>query len=169
MGASVRLVSSVEPGPAVARPVIRAATEADAGAIDDLIHAAWLNPRDLEWRRFLVADDAGAIVACAQVRTHEAGSRELASVAVIASRRGEGLGRAISEAAIAREPVRPLFLYTESRTVAYWERFRFRVLADDEIPEDLRGSLRPARIAMRAVSMARHEHYSISVMRRDAP
>ena len=38
--------------------------------------------------------------------------------------------------------------------MSYWEKFRFRVLADDEIPEDLRGSLRPARVAMRAVSMA---------------
>jgi N-acetylglutamate synthase-like GNAT family acetyltransferase len=162
-------MSGVEPDPAAAGPVIRAATEADARAIDDLIHEAWLNPRDLDWRRFLVADDGGAIVACAQVRTHAGGSRELASVAVAAPRRGEGLGRAISEEAIAREPVRPLFLYTESRTVAYWEKFRFRVLADAEIPKDLRGSLRPARIAMRAVSMVRHAHYSIAVMRRDAP
>ena len=169
MSASVRLVSSVEPDPAATGPVIRAATEADARAIDDLIHAAWLNPRDLDWRRFLVVDDRGAIVACAQVRTHDRGSRELASVAVVASRRGEGIGRAISEAAIAREPVRPLFLYTESRTVKYWERFRFRVVDGDEIPEDMRGSLRPARVAMKAVSMARREHYSISVMRRDEP
>jgi N-acetylglutamate synthase-like GNAT family acetyltransferase len=162
-------VNSVEPEPAAAGPVIRAATEADAGAIDDLVRAGWLNSRDLDWRRFLVADDGGAVVACAQVRTHDGGTRELASVAVAASRRGEGIGRLISEAAIAREPVRPLFLYTESRSVTYWEQFRFRVLADDEIPDDLLGWVRPARVAMRAVSMARHAHYSIAVMRRDAP
>jgi N-acetylglutamate synthase-like GNAT family acetyltransferase len=167
VSASVRVVSSGEPAPASAGPVIRAATEADAAAIRDLIRAAWLNPRDLDWRRFLVADDGGTIVACAQVRTHDRGSRELASVAVMSSRQGEGIGRAISEAAIAREPVRPLFLYTESRTVRYWEKFGFRVIEGDEIPEDLRGSLRPARVAMAAVSIARREHYAISVMRRD--
>ena len=57
------------------RPLIRAATEADAEAIRDLIHTAELNPRDLDWRRFLVADDGGAVVACAQVRVHGRGTR----------------------------------------------------------------------------------------------
>lgn len=150
-------------------PVIRAATEADAPAIRDLIHAARLNPSDLDWRRFLVADDAGTVVACAQVRTHDQGSREVASVAVVSTRRGEGIGRLISEAAIAREPVRPLFLYTESRTADYWERFAFRVIEGDDIPADMRGSLRLARVATRAISMFTHEHHAIVVMRRDAP
>ena len=39
--------------------------------------------------------------------------------------------RRISEAAIAREPVRPLYLYTESATAAYWEKFAFTVIDGD--------------------------------------
>ena len=31
---------------------------------------AQLNPRDLDWRRFLVAEEAGLVVACVQVRSH---------------------------------------------------------------------------------------------------
>ena len=155
--------------PVGATPVIRAATEADAPVIHDLIHAARLNPNDLDWHRFLVADHGGTVVACAQVRTHGQGSREVASVAVTSSRRGEGIGRLISEALIAREPVRPLFLYTESRRAAYWERFAFRVIEGDDIPSDMRGSLRLARVATRAMSMFTHQHYVIIVMRRDAP
>ena len=61
-------MSSMGPDPSSTAPVIRAATEADAKAIHDLVHDAHLNPRDLDWRRFLVADESGTVVACAQVR-----------------------------------------------------------------------------------------------------
>ena len=123
-------------------PRIRPALAADGPAIHRLVNDARLNPRDLDWRRFLVAEVAGAVVACAQVRVHGGGSRELASVAVAADHRGTGLGRAISEAAIAGEPVRPLYLYTESRTVPFWERFGFGLIDGEDVPSDLRGSLR---------------------------
>ena len=127
-------------------PQIREAVAADAPAIRGLVGQAQLNPLDLNWRRFLVADDHGQIVACAQVRVHHGGTRELASVAVASSYRGRGVGRAIGEAAIAREPVRPLYLYTESRTEAFWARFGFRRVEGDAIPRDMRGSLRIARV-----------------------
>ena len=93
-----------------------------------LIRQAQLDPHDLDWRRFLVADEGGEVVACAQVRVHhQAGAPELASVAVAAERSGDGgIGRAIAEAAIDREPIRPLYLYTESRTEAFWTRLGFQ-------------------------------------------
>lgn len=155
------------PGEISPSHVIRPATEADAPAIKALISAARLNPRDLDWRRFLVADETGAVVACAQVRVHRAGSRELASVAVRADRRGSGIGRAISEAAIAREAVRPLHLYTESRTEAFWARLGFRVVDGDGVPRDMHGSLRIARVATRVMSLLARRSYRIVVMRRD--
>jgi N-acetylglutamate synthase-like GNAT family acetyltransferase len=149
-------------------PRIRPATAADAPAIRRLIAEARLNPRDLDWRRFLVADDAAVVVACAQVRVHRLGSRELASVAVTPARQGNGIGRAISEAAIAREPARPLYLYTESRTVSFWQRFAFREIDGDAVPEDMRGSLRIARVATAAFSVVMRQRIRIVVMRRDA-
>ncbi|HEY6571509.1 MAG TPA: GNAT family N-acetyltransferase [Candidatus Limnocylindrales bacterium] len=151
------------------RPVIRPATEADAGPIRHLIRVTQLNPRDLDWHRFLVADDGGQIVACAQVRVHGAGSRELASVAVEPAREGEGIGRAISEAAISREPVRPLYLYTESARMTFWHRFAFREIEGDDIPRDMRVSVRAARIAMAAVSPFMGRRLRVVVMRRDEP
>ena len=150
-------------------PVIRAATEADATAIHDLVHDAQLNPRDLDWRRFLVADEVGTVVACAQVRVHGAGTRELASVVVRPDRRARGIGRTLVEAAIAREPVRPLHLFCESRTVAFWERFAFRTVEDEAIPRDMRATFRMGRIAVRALSISTHRHYALYVMRRDEP
>ncbi len=149
--------------------MIRAATEADARAIHDLVHDAQLNPRDLDWRRFLVAAEDGTVVACAQVRVHGSGTRELASVAVLPDRRQRGIGRGLVEAAIAREPVRPLYLYCESRTVAFWERFAFSTIEGEAIPKDMRATYRVGRIAVRAMSMATHRHYALHMMRRDSP
>jgi N-acetylglutamate synthase-like GNAT family acetyltransferase len=148
-------------------PVIRPATEADSPAIHALIREARLNPRDLDPRRFLVADDAGTVVACAQVRVHGMGSRELASVAVAPSHRGRGLGRAIAEAAISREPVRPLYLYTESRTVAFWERLGFAAVEGDDVPRDMRAALRIGRIATAVYSIVMRQPLRIVAMRRD--
>jgi N-acetylglutamate synthase-like GNAT family acetyltransferase len=152
-----------------AGPVIRAATEADATAIHDLVHEARLNPRDLDWRRFLVADDRGTVVACAQVRIHGSGTRELASVAVRPDRQARGIGLAIARAAIAGEPVRPLYLFCESRTVAFWERFAFETIEGEAIPRDMRATYRMGRMALRAMSVATHRHYALFVMRRDEP
>ena len=149
--------------------VIRPAAEADAGPIRDLIRVTQLNPRDLDWRRFLVADDGGRIVACAQVRVHGAGSRELASVAVDPARQGEGIGRAISEATIGNEPVRPLYLYTESIRTEYWHRFAFREIEGDDIPRDMRVSIRAARIALAALPPFKGRRLRVVVMQRDEP
>lgn len=149
--------------------MIRPAAQADAPAIRALISAARLNPRDLDWHRFLVADAGGEVVACAQVRVHRRGTRELASVAVVPARRGAGIGRRISEAAIDGEPIRPLYLYTESRTEAFWARLGFSTIEGDAIPRDLRGPLRIARFATGILSLVSRQRYRIAVMRRLDP
>jgi len=148
---------------------IRPATAADSDAITSLIDEAGINPRDLDWRRFLVADDDREVVACAQVRVHRQGTRELASVAVREARRGEGLGRLISEAAIAREPTRPLFLYAEGTNEPYWSKFAFMEVDDDGLPPDMGRSVKATRRLMRAYSLATGHHDRIVVMRRDDP
>jgi len=148
---------------------VRPATQADATAIRRLISEARLNPRDLDWRRFLVAEDGGVVIACAQIRIHELGTRELASVAVMAARRGGGIGRLISEAAIAREQTRPLYLYTESRTVRFWQEFAFHEIEGEDTPVDMRGSLRFARIATTIFSVLLRRRIRIVVMRRVDP
>lgn len=149
--------------------VVRPAVERDAGAIRDLIREARLNPRDLDWRRFLVADEHGIVVACAQVRVHGRGSRELASVAVVPSHRGRGLGRAIAEAAIAREPVRPLYLYTESRTEAFWQGLGFSPIEGADVPPDLRTALRIGRLATAVYALLVRRRMRIVAMRRLDP
>ncbi len=150
-------------------PSIRSATAADEPAIRRLVSEARLNPRDLDWRRFLVADEAGVVVACAQVRVHGRGSRELASVAVTPARQGRGLGRAISEAMLAAEPTRPIYLYTASGTDAFWERLGFREIRGAAIPRDMRTALRIGRTVMRLYSLVTRRRIRLVVMRRAEP
>src|SRR6478752_5078188 len=142
-------------------PSIRVATETDARAIRELIRQAQLNPRDLDWRRFLVAEEAGQVVACVQVRAHRGGSRELVSAAVERTRRGRGIGRAIAEAAIAREVVRPLYLYTESGTEVFWAKLGFRAIEGSSVPRDLRMTVLMARVAAVVFTLVMRRRYRI--------
>jgi N-acetylglutamate synthase-like GNAT family acetyltransferase len=85
-------------------PTIRPATEADQPTIVRMIREARLNRMSLQWPNFVVAEEGGAIVGVGQVKAHGDGSRELASIAVAPARQGEGIGRALIEALLAREP-----------------------------------------------------------------
>src|SRR6202521_2197724 len=85
-------------------PTIRTATEADQPTIRRLIKEANINPMSLDWPNFVVAEEDGAIVGVGQVKAHGDGSRELASIAVVPARQGQGIGRAIIETLLARAP-----------------------------------------------------------------
>ena len=128
---------------------------------------ARLNPRDLDWRRFLVADDRWR---GRRLRAGARPPRREPGAGVRGGRPGppgSGLGRAISEATIAREPARPLYLYTQSLTVPFWERLGFGLIDGPDVPPDMRGSLRIARVATAVYSLLVRRRVRIEVMRRD--
>ncbi len=64
---------------------------------------ARLNPFDLDWRRFLVAEQDSQIAGMVQVGPHSDGSRELASLAVLPAQQGQGTGGALIGALLERE------------------------------------------------------------------
>jgi GNAT superfamily N-acetyltransferase len=82
---------------------IRPATEDDHDAITRLVHDARLNPNGLDWRRFVVADEGGRIVGCADLKIHRHGTRELHLLAVEPARRGAGIGSRFVEALLGEE------------------------------------------------------------------
>jgi hypothetical protein len=53
--------------------------------------------------------------------------------------------------------------------MAFWHRFAFREIEGDDIPRDMRVSVRAARIAMAAVSPFMGRRLRVVVMRRDEP
>jgi hypothetical protein len=63
--------------------------------------------------------------------------------------------------------VRPLYLYAESRNVPFWERIGFGLIDGEDVPKDLRGSLRIARVATAAYSLLVRRRVRIEVMRRN--
>jgi N-acetylglutamate synthase-like GNAT family acetyltransferase len=108
---------------------LRPATAADMSQIRALIRQVGINPFSLDWRRFCVAEtDEGQFIGCAQLKPHEDGSVELASIAVAPAYRGQGVARALIEYWLAHSP-RPLYLMCRSELEAFYTRFGFRVLA----------------------------------------
>jgi len=142
---------------------LRAATEADDRVIKSLIHAVKINPMGLDWRRFVVAGSAdGVILGCGQIKPHEPGVLELASIAVWPEFQGQGVARAIIERLIEANPGR-LHLMCRSPLGVFYERFGFRETQGDEMPRYFRRMTRLARIMMH---LSRESDF-LMVMRRN--
>ena len=114
-------------------PTLRDATAEDQPTIRQIVRAANINPTGLDWPRFIVAEDGGAIVGVGQVKPHRDGTRELASIAVLPARQGQGLGTAIMQELLRRE-CGALYLTCRSRLQGYYERFGFRRLEPGDYP-----------------------------------
>lgn len=127
---------------------ISPATAADAQRIRDLIREVKINTMNLDWERFLIADDAGEFVGCIQVKPHTETVRELASVAVVPARQGQGIGTLLVRAMLEREPGR-LYLTCLRHNISYYERFGFRELEIDEAPRLYHLQMRASRLFMK--------------------
>ena len=139
---------------------VRAAKEEDQPTIRRMIRAAKLNPMSLNWANFLIAEDAGTVVGTGQVKTHRDGSRELASIAVVPSRQGKGIGSSIVSALLERHGDGVLHLTCERKNEGYYERFGFRRITRKEFPRYF------ARLLPFVNAVARLGRTEIIVMRR---
>ena len=142
---------------------IRAATEADQPTIRRLIAEARINRMSLNWPNFVVAEEEGAIVGVGQVKSHDDGSRELASIAVVPARQRQGIGRAIIETLLARERGVVLYLTCARELQSYYEPFGFRLLVPPGYPPYFRRIVPLVNAAMRLLRFGTQ----IVVMRRD--
>ena len=142
---------------------IRPASQADQPAIRRLISAANLNRMNLDWPNFVMAEDDGAIAGLGQIKPHRDGSRELASIAVVPERRGQGIGRAIIEALLAREPSAVLHLTCRRELEGFYERFGFVRLRPADYPPYF------ARLMPIVNFIVRFSGTQILVMRRESP
>jgi amino-acid N-acetyltransferase len=112
---------------------LRDASAEDQPTIRGIVRAANINPTGLDWPRFIVAEDGGAVVGVGQVKPHRDGTRELASIAVIPDRQGQGFGTAIIEELLRREKG-TVYLTCRSRLQSYYERFGFKRLEPRDYP-----------------------------------
>jgi N-acetylglutamate synthase-like GNAT family acetyltransferase len=142
---------------------LRPATAADAAKIRDLIHRVHINPFDLNWEHFLVAETReGKFIGCSQLKPHGRGVVELASLAIEEEYRGHGVARALIESLVARSP-RPLYLMCRPLLVPLYEKFGFRKIGTDGMPAYFR---RIQTLARMAGALARSE--GPAIMRKDS-
>jgi amino-acid N-acetyltransferase len=139
---------------------LRPASAADQKPIKDLIHAVGINPTNLNWERFIIAEEGGTFVGCVQLKPHKDGVRELASLAVVPERQGQGIGGRLIQALLERERGE-LYLICRSNLTGYYERFGFRVVEAPGIPGSFKVQYRAGRLLAR---LALFE--GVSVMRR---
>lgn len=115
---------------------IRPATAADQPTIRAVIRQASINPLNLHWPRFLIAERQGQVVGVGQIKPHRDGSRELASIAVVPSEQGRGVGTALVQALLARERG-VIYLFCVAERVSFYTRLGFQVVARQQLPSEL--------------------------------
>jgi N-acetylglutamate synthase-like GNAT family acetyltransferase len=107
-------------------PAIRPATAADAAAIRALVRAQpRMNPTGLDWPNFVVAETAGRVVGCVQLRPAGTGAVELGSLVVDPAERGQGLAGRLINAVLARATGRVLVV-TAACHARHYARWGFR-------------------------------------------
>jgi N-acetylglutamate synthase-like GNAT family acetyltransferase len=116
--------------------VVRPARPDEARTIRRLVWNERLDPTGLDWRNFLVAELAGRVVGCGQVRRLP-GARELGSLVVVPEQRGRGIGAALVRALVERSPG-ALYLFCRAELEPYYARFGFRRAGLRDLPVALR-------------------------------
>ena len=109
--------------------ILRPATQSDDATIKSLVRSEQLNPFGLKWQQFVVAESAGEIVGCAQVKQHRGGVREFASLMVLPSWRKRGVAGQLINHFLRNSPP-PLWLMCGSRLVPFYEQYGFQNCQD---------------------------------------
>jgi len=146
--------------------MIRPAVEADQPTITSLIREARLNPRNLHWSHFLVAEEDGKIVGLRQVKIHRNGTREVASGLVIPEYQHQGISARLMHEILARENS-PLYLMCNEKWVQYYEQFGFKRVALRELPTDFAREYRIGKTITGIISLFVSEKLNIVPMKRD--
>jgi amino-acid N-acetyltransferase len=128
---------------------IRSARTDDQATITAMVRGARLNPMDLRWQRFLVAEDETGIVCVGQIRPHP-GAPELASLVVREDRRGQGVGRQLIRALLAQSQG-TLVLFCRPQLESYYAQFGFRAIGVKEAPPSLRTRYAVGRFITRLI------------------
>lgn len=146
--------------------IIRPARQEDQETIVSFIKQAKLNPRNLHWQNFLVAEEDGKIVGIRQVKVHARGTREAASGFVLPEYRRQGISARLMKELLARE-TGPVYTMVSDKRTQYYEQFGFRRVPSRQLPPDFRKEYRLGRIVTTLMSLFRKERIRIVPLKRE--
>ncbi len=115
---------------------IRSAQAGDEATIKALIRGERLDPFNVHWQNFLVAEEAGRIIGVGQVKPYHSG-RELGSLVVVPERRQTGVAGTIINALLARESG-PLLLFCLAFREPFYAKFGFCRVGLADIPGEFK-------------------------------
>ena len=145
---------------------IRPAAETDQSTIEKFIQEAKLNPRNLHWERFLIAEEEGKIVGVRQVKIYKHGTREIASGFLLTEYRRQGISAQLMKALLAREGG-PLYTMVNEKRSPYYEQFGFRRVKVSQRPSDFRQEYLLGRIITTLLSLFSKERVRIVPLKRE--
>jgi amino-acid N-acetyltransferase len=145
---------------------IRPARQEDQETIVSFIRQAKLNPRNLKWQNFLVAEQDGKVVGIRQVKVYEDGTREIASGFVLPEYRRQGISAQLMKALLARE-TGPLYTMVNEKRAPYYEQFGFQRVDVNQLPSDFRKEYKIGRIVTTLMSIFSKERIRIIPLKRE--
>ena len=144
---------------------IRPARPEDQETIVSFIRQAKLNPRNLHWERFLVAEENGKTVGIRQVKVYAQGTREIASGFVLPEYRRQGISARLMQELLSREKG-PLYTMVNEKRAPYYEQFGFHRVDVHQLPADFRREYRIGRVVTSLMSLLRKERVRIIPLKR---
>jgi amino-acid N-acetyltransferase len=132
---------------------IRPARQEDQPTIVALIRQAKINPRNLRWQNFLVAEEDGRTVGIRQVKVHSQGTREVGSGFVLPEYRQQGISARLMKDILARESG-PLYTMIQEKWTPYYEQFGFRRAGANQLPPDFRKEYQISKMITGLISLS---------------
>lgn len=145
---------------------IRPARQEDQQTIVSFVQQARINPRNLHWQNFFVAEENGQAVGIRQIKVHSQGTREVASGFVLPEYRRQGISARLMNELLARESG-PLYTMVNQKRAPYYEQFGFRQVDSKQLPSDFQREYWIGRIITTLGSLFAKDRVRIIPMKKD--
>lgn len=139
---------------------VRRARDTDQPVIRAMVRRARLNPADLHWERFVVAERDSRTVGVAQLRRHPDGATELASLVVEPDAQRQGVAVQMVDALLADEQA-PVHALIDRRFVGHFARWGFAPVGPRQLPRSVARNYRIGRIVTTLGSVLRRRRIRI--------
>lgn len=116
---------------------LRPARADEQPKIRSMIRAAQLDPMNVHWENFLIAEEDQRIIGFGQIKPYS-GARELGSILVVKRKREQGVGAAIINALIEHEQGGTLYLFCLNFRESYYNQFGFKRVYLRDLPRSLK-------------------------------